>query len=241
MIIKKWPKALPTGQFTNLKITQKCSYCKTVVELDDLSDLVFDGHASFEYGGLGSVSIYEWSYVCPCCDNSVSLSHKNNRKITKYFKTNEIEMSPYIRMDILSYKISTYNKYYAYWLSEKYGINVHPKLKDEDIQTHIKTENLQELLTNDNGDFVDETTFDLILHHQKENGARVFMKNIDGNACRIIAVYQVVDHEGRLNYCIETTINCILLIMKSGNNNQYVESMKLLPKNYYKFYCENGA
>ena len=240
MIIKKWPKVLPTGQFTNLKITQKCSYCKTVVELDDLDDLVFDGHASFEYGGLGSVPIYEWSYVCPCCDNMVSLTDKNNKKITKHFKRNKIEMFPYIQMDMLSYKISTYNKYYAYWLSEKYGIEVHPKLRDVEIETHIKTESLQELLTDENDDFVDEVTFDRILHHQKENGAQVFMKNIDSES-RIIAVYQVVDHAGRLNYCIETTANCILLIMKSGNNNQYVESMKLLPRNYYKFYCENGA
>jgi hypothetical protein len=236
VIIKKWPKALPTGQFTNLKITQKCSYCKTVVELDDLDDLVFDGHASFDYGGW----IYEWSYVCPCCEELVALSYKNNKKITKHFKRNKIEMFPYIQMDILSYKISTYNKYYAYWLSEKYGIEVHPKLRDVEIETHIKTESLQELLTDENDDFVDEATFDRILHHQKENGAQAFMKNIDGG-CRIIAVYQVVDHAGRLNYCIETTTNCILLIMKSGNNNQYVESMKLLPRNYYKFYCENGA
>ena len=122
----------------------------------------------------------------------------------------------------------------------KYGINVHPKLKDEEIETHIKTENLQELLTDENDDFVDEATFDRILHHQKENDARVLMKNIDGNACRVIAVYQVIDHEGRLNYCIETTANCILLIMKLGNN-QYVESMELLPRNYFKFYRENGA
>ena len=240
MIIKKWPKALPTGQFTNLKITQKCSYCKTVVELDDLDDLVFDGHASFEYGGLGSVSIYEWSYVCPCCEELVALSYKNNKKITKHFKRNKIEMFPYIQMDMLSYKISTYNKYYAYWLSEKYGIEVHPKLRDVEIETHIKTESLQELLTDENDDFVDEATFDRIMHHQKENGVQVSMKNIDSES-RIIAVYQVVDHAGRLNYCIETTANCILLIMKSGNNNQYVESMKLLPRNYYKFYCENGA
>ena len=174
MIIKKWPKTLPTRQFTNLKITQKCSYCKTVVELDSLSDLVFEGYESFEYGGISSCSLYKWTYVCPCCDELVSLSYKNNRKITKYIKTNRIEMFPYIQMEMLSNEISTYSKYYAYWLSEKYGINVHPKLKDEDIQTRIKTENIQELLTNDNGDFVDETTFDLILHHQKENGVRLF-------------------------------------------------------------------
>lgn len=143
-------------------------------------------------------------------------------------------------MDMLSDNISIYNRYYAYWLSEKYGINVHPKLRDEDIQTHIKTENLRELLTNKNGDFVDEATFDRILHHQKENGVQLFLKNID-NGCRIIAVYRVIDHEGRLNYCIETSINCILLIMRPGNNNQYVESMELLPRNYFKFYCNNGA
>lgn len=252
MFIKKWPK-LRTNNVL-LTITQKCKHCKTVVEIDDLNDLEYAGKFSLEGGSLFGKyrdHRYDWKYECPYCGKKESLSDKNLDYITDFIDSNCINMKPYEVMEFISFKGDAYSIFYALWLHDKFGIQIHPSLIDKDAAEFYNKNLLGELLTND-GWFVNESEFDHILENltrqnsndKEKDILKDVIKMIGSDKCeRITKVMHCRDAEGRTNYCILTNgPYCILLTMGLGGNDEIVINTKVLPRNYADgFYSRNPA
>ena len=254
MFIKKWPKLRKNNVL--LRIIQKCRHCKTVVEIDDLNDLEYDGLFTIE-GGLGlfntstSTHRYDWKYVCPYCNKRESLSDRNLDYVTKFIDANGINMEPYETMQFISMKGDSYSIFYALWLHDKYGVKIHPSLIDNDAAEFYNKNLLGELLTND-GWFVNESEFDHILENltrqnsndKEKDILKDVIKMVGSDKCdRITKVMHCRDAEGRTNYCILTNgPYCILLTMGLGGNDEIVINTKVLPRNYADgFYSSNPA
>lgn len=167
MYIKKWPKIKTTkNKYTILNITQKCRYCNTVVGIDSLNDMYYDGYSSFEDLGLFDRldHQYKFGYVCPYCEHTQLLSSKNLNYLTKYIDSNHIDLYPYKRMNMLKHShrkyASAYDIFRGYSLSHKYNIRVHASLQDKTVEKlFIDNPDIVNKLINKNGEFIDVNKF----------------------------------------------------------------------------------
>ena len=171
MYIKKWPKGKRVNykKYSILSITQKCQYCNTVVGIDSLNDMYYDGYTSFEDLGLFDKlnHQYKFGYVCPYCERNQLLSNKNLNYLTKYIDVNHVDLYQYKRMDMLKYSdrrhANAYEIFCGYALSHKYNIQVHASLQDKTVEKlFINNPDLVDKLINENGKFISKTVFYLL-------------------------------------------------------------------------------
>lgn len=251
MYIKKFPKESKSSKYALLNVIQKCKNCGTVVEIDDLNDLEYAGKFSLEGGSLFGKyrdHRYDWKYECPYCCKKDSLSNKNLDYITDFIDSNCVNMKPYETMEFISFKGDTYSIFYALWLHDKFGVQIHESLLDDGATKFYNKHFSGDVLTRD-GWFVSEREFEHILDELSRNDSREKEKDIlesiipsiGNEKCnRITKVFRCTDKEGRTNYCIQTNGSyCILLIMGIGGNEDDVINTKILPRNYADtFYSE---
>ena len=239
MFIKKWPKLKKNNVL--LTITQKCKHCKTVVEIDDLNDLEYAGEFSLEGGSLlGKYRDhrYDWKYECPYCGKKDSLSDRNLDYITDFIDSNCINMKPYEAMKFISLKGDTYSIFYALWLHDNFGVQIHASLIDKDAAEFYNKRFSGDVLTRDDW-FVGESEFEQILDELSRKDSKEKEKyilenvipSIDSKKCdRITKVFRCTDKKGRTNYCIQTNgPYCMLLIV--GNDDNVINT-KILPRKY---------
>lgn len=130
VIILKWP-GRHFHEVKDISCKEKCPNCGTKVKLDSMNDLIADSIGSFE--GHGLLLIYD--YECPYCNKINELSFKNNVKIEKYLKANNLfEIAsclnekvdfcfPYLD-DVWGLAPSHDNLYKIICLSKKIGVNI---------------------------------------------------------------------------------------------------------------------
>lgn len=244
MYIKKWPKAKRRHKYTILNIIQKCPKCGTVVEIDSLNDLEYCGTYSLEGGFLPIPDHrYHWKYVCPYCNKKEDLSDNNMDYVTKFIDSNGIDMKPYDAMEFISFKPDTYEVFYALWLHEKYGVQIHESLVDTEAAAFYQKHFAGGVLTR--GDwFIGASELSQILDELTRTDVKETTKNLldkvinyPGNdADRITKVMRCKDADGRTNYCIQTNgPYCILLVV--DDHDDRVINKRILPRNYAdKFY-----
>lgn len=172
MYIKKWPKSKKSkrinNKYTILSITQKCQHCNTVVEIDSLNDMYYDGRILFQETGLfGLDQQYKFGYVCPYCEHNQLLSNKNLNYLTRYININHIDLYPYKRMDMLKHSnrryANAYDIFRGYALSHKYNIQVHASLQDKTVEKlFIDNPDIVNKIINEDGSFISGNTFYLL-------------------------------------------------------------------------------
>lgn len=243
MFIKKWPRVNFKKKYTFLKISQKCKYCKTIVEMDSLNDLDYVGVFSLEGGSILPTldHRYHFNYVCPYCERDQMLSIDNLDYITKFIGLNNIDMKPYEMMERISHSVEPYNVFRALWLNSKYGVKIRPSLVDEEA-TRIFNENmLEQELEDQDGDFVTLFQFEKIMLRIKskkdeENKIGKLIQSVsnDTTSTRICKVGWCEDAEGLMNICLQTDGSvCILLVC--GSDGRVIRQTKM-PANRFRFY-----
>lgn len=150
-----------------MEFRQKCPKCKTIVEIDNLNDLDYNGLVSLEGGGIFNKldHRYKWDYECPYCNRKQSLSDKNLDYLTRFIDINNIDLFPYEKMYSIKFKeacyATPYYMYYGYWLGAKYNVTVHSSLKDDNVAAAFnENPKLVEQLTTEDGSFISEDEFE---------------------------------------------------------------------------------
>lgn len=191
MYIKKWPKNKRANykKYSILSITQKCKYCNTVVGIDSLNDMYYDGYTSFEDIGLFDKldHQYKFGYICPYCERNQLLSNKNLNYLTKYIDANHIDLYPYEQMDMLKYSdrkhAYAYEIFCGYALSHKYNIQVHASLQDKTVERlFLDHPDIVNKIINEDGSFISGNTFYLLFRKWffEQTGMKLDQLNHDG-------------------------------------------------------------
>ena len=176
MHVVKWPRIRLRKKYVLLEFRQKCPKCKTIVEIDDLNDLDYDGLFSLE-GGWGIFNKldhrYKWDYECPYCNRKQSLSDKNLDYLTRFIDINNVDLYPYEEMDRIKFHdvfhATPYYKYYGYWLGAKYNVTVHSSLKDDNVEAAFKEDpEMVDRLTNTDGKFISENEFEKLFGNSSD-------------------------------------------------------------------------
>ena len=257
MFIKKWPKTNDNDKYTTFSISQKCPYCKTVVEINSLNDLEYDGYVSYQDICIFTMldHEYRWNYTCPYCNRNQSISNKNIRYVTRYIDTKNVDIHQHEMMYSLKEKtlIETYDKFEAYWLSAKYGIGVPERLADTEINELFKNNHdIVNKLTNDNGKFVSEKGFKWLyrnhimtnpLHDEEKNSNTSTKETLESileettHSTKLYRVGSCRDNVGRTNICISTNgPYCILLVLDYDGT---IKEQRLLQQNMFNAYIQN--
>ena len=158
-----------------MEFRQKCPKCKTIVEIDNLNDLDYNGLVSLEGGGIFNKLDYryKWDYECPYCNRKQSLSDKNLDYLTKFIDINNVDLFPYEEMDRIKFKdafhATPYYKYYGYWLVAKFKVSIHSSLKDKNVETAFNDNpELVEQLTTKDGSFISENEFEKLFGNSSD-------------------------------------------------------------------------
>ena len=156
-----------------MEFRQKCPKCKTIVEIDNLNDLEYDGCVSLEDLFNKLDHRYKWKYECPYCNRKQSLSDKNLDYITRFIDINNIDLFPYEEMDRITYHdvfhATPYYKYYGYWLGAKFKVTVHSSLKDDNVEAAFNEDpELVDKLTNADGNFISENEFEKLFENSND-------------------------------------------------------------------------
>lgn len=242
-----------------MSFRQKCPKCKTIVEIDNLNDLDYNGAFSLE--GIGIFNKldhrYKWEYECPYCNRKQSLSDKNLDYLTRFIDINNIDLFPYEEMDRITYHdvfhATPYYKYYGYWLGAKFNVNVHSSLKDDNVEAAFNEDpEMVDKLTNTEGNFISEHEFEKLfgnssdtkeltntlkdrIEKQSEEYKNTVQSLMREERCtRFQKVGYATDAEGRLNLCIDTNgPYCVLLVL---NGDGSVVDQSLIPTANFRFY-----
>jgi hypothetical protein len=241
-----------------LEFRQKCPKCKTIVEIDNLNDLDYNGRVSLEGGGFNKLDHrYEWEYECPYCNRKQSLSDKNLDYLTRFIDINNIDLFPYEEMDNIKFHdvfhATPYYKYYGYWLSAKFKVTIHSSLKDDNVAAAFNEDpELVDKLTNSDGKFISEDEFSKLfgnssdtkeltdtlkdrIEKQSEEYKNTVQSLMREERCtRFRKVGYATDAEGRLNLCIDTNgPYCVLLVLGPDGR---VKDQSLIPTANFRFY-----
>lgn len=238
-----------------MEFRQKCLKCKTIVEIDNLNDLDYNGRVSLEGGGLDHR--YNWEYECPYCNRKQSLSDKNLKYLTKFIDINNVDLFPYEKMYCIKFQdacyATPYYKYYGYWLGAKFNVTIHSSLKDKNVEASFnENPELVEQLTTEDGSFISEDEFEKLfgnssdtkeltdtlkdrIKEQSEEYKNAVQSLMHEKRCtRFRKVGYATDAEGRLNLCIDTNgPYCVLLVLGSDG---YVKDQLLMPTANFRFY-----
>ena len=259
MHIVKWPKIKLRKKYVLLEFRQKCPKCKTIVEIDNLNDLDYNGRVSLEGGGIFNKldHRYEWEYECPYCNRKQSLSDKNLDYLTRFIDINNVDLFPYEEMDNIKFHdvfhATPYYKYYGYWLSAKFKVTIHSSLKDDNVAAAFNEDpELVDKLTNSDGKFISEDEFSKLfgnssdtkeltdtlkdrIEKQSEEYKNTVQSLMHEERCtRFRKVGYATDAEGRLNLCIDTNgPYCVLLVL---NCDGCVTDQSLMPTANFRFY-----
>ena len=175
MHVVKWPRIRLRKKYVLLEFRQKCPKCKTIVEIDNLNDLDYNGLVSLEGGGIFNKLDYryKWDYECPYCNRKQSLSDKNLDYLTKFIDINNVDLFPYEEMDRIKFKdafhATPYYKYYGYWLVAKFKVSIHSSLKDKNVETAFNDNpELVEQLTTKDGSFISENEFEKLFGNSSD-------------------------------------------------------------------------
>lgn len=257
MFIKKWPKTNDNNKYAIFSISQKCPYCKTVVEIDSLNDLEYNGCVS--YADINIFTMldheYRWNYTCPYCKRTQSISNKNIHYVTRYIDIKNVDIHQHEMMYCLKEKtcIETYDKFEAYWLSAKYGIGVPEQLADPEINELFKNDkDIVDKLTNDNGKFIPFKGFNWLyrnhfisnpLNDKEKQGNTSSKETLESileettHSTKLYRVGSCRDNAGRINICISTNgPYCILLVL---NYDGTIKEQSLLQPNMFKAYMQS--
>ena len=259
MHIVKWPKIKLRKKYVLLEFRQKCPKCKTIVEIDNLNDLDYNGRLSLEGGGIFNNldHRYNWEYECPYCNRKQSLSDKNLDYLTKFIDINNIDLFPYEEMDNIKFHdvfhATPYYKYYGYWLGAKYKVTVHSSLKDDNVAAAFNEDpELVDKLTNTDGKFISEDEFSKLfgdssdtkeltdtlkdrIEKQSEEYKNAVQSLMREERCtRFRKVGYATDANGRMNLCIDTNgPYCVLLVL---GGDGCVTDQSLIPTANFRFY-----
>lgn len=260
MHVVKWPRIRLRKKYVLLEFRQKCPKCKTIVEIDSLNDLDYDGRFSLE-GGWGIFNKldhrYLWEYECPYCNRKQSLSDKNLDYLTRFIDINNVDLYPYEEMDRIKFHdvfhATPYYKYYGYWLGAKYNVTVHSSLKDDNVEAAFKEDpEMVNRLTNADGKFISENEFEKLfgnssdtekvtntlkdrIEKQSEEYKNTVQSLMREERCtRFRKVGYATDAKGRLNLCIDTNGPYCVLLVLSGDG--CVTDQSLIPTANFRFY-----
>ena len=175
MHVVKWPRIRLRKKYVLLEFRQKCPKCKTIVEIDNLNDLDYNGWVKFEGGGIFNKldHQYKWDYECPYCNRKQSLSDKNLDYITRFIDINNINLFPYEEMDRIKFNdvfhATPYYKYYGYWLGAKFKVTVHSSLKDDNVAAAFNEDpEMVYKLTGVDGKFISEDEFEKLFENSDD-------------------------------------------------------------------------
>ena len=259
MHIVKWPKIKLRKKYVLLEFRQKCPKCKTIVEIDNLNDLDYNGRLSLEGGGIFNKldHRYEWEYECPYCNRKQSLSDKNLDYLTRFIDINNVDLFPYEKMYSIKFQDACYATpyyiYYGYWLSAKFKVAIHSSLKDDNVAAAFNEDpELVDKLTNSDGKFISEDEFSKLfgnssdtkeltdtlkdrIEKQSEEYKNTVQSLMHEERCtRFRKVGYATDAEGRLNLCIDTNgPYCVLLVLSPDG---CVTDQSLMPTANFRFY-----
>ena len=242
-----------------MEFRQKCPKCKTIVEIDNLNDLDYNGRVSLEGDGIFNNldHRYKWDYECPYCNRKQSLSDKNLDYLTRFIDINNVDLFPYEKMYSIKFNDASYTIpyyiYYGYWLNAKFNVTVHSSLKDDNVAAAFnENPELVEKLTTEDGSFISEDEFEKLfgnstdtkeltntlkerIKEQSEEYKNTVQSLMREERCtRFRKVGYATDAEGRLNLCIDTDGPYCVLLVLGGDGS--VTDQSLIPTANFRFY-----
>lgn len=247
-----------------MEFRQKCPKCKTIVEIDNLNDLDYDGCVSLEDVFNKLNHRYKWDYKCPYCNRKQSLSDKNLDYLTRFIDINNVDLFPYEEMDRIKFQdvfhATPYYKYYGYWLVAKFKVSIHSSLKDKNVEAAFNEDpELVDKLTSADGNFISEHEFEKLfenssdteeptnalkdrveeqkdrIEEQSEEYKNTVQALMREERCtRFWKVGYATDAEGRLNLCIDTNGPYCVLLVLSPDGS--VTDQSLIPTANFRFY-----
>lgn len=214
MHIVKWPKIKLRKKYVLLEFRQKCPKCKTIVEIDNLNDLDYDGWVKGCEGIFNKLDHqYKWEYECPYCNRKQSLSDKNLDYLTRFIDINNIDLFPYEEMDRIKFQdvfhATPYYKYYGYWLSAKFKVTVHSSLKDDDVAAAFNEDpELVDKLTSVDGKFISEDEFEKLFENSSDTKEPT--NSLTDNIVNLAKVKQIKDEIDKDSECYKKSVQSLM-------------------------------